>query len=67
VPGSQQPKHAACNQQIAHELSYSVDAVKGHLRVLFRKFGLDALAQNQKRLKLVERAFRTGTISPLDF
>jgi pSer/pThr/pTyr-binding forkhead associated (FHA) protein len=57
----------ASNQQIADELSYSVDAVKGHLRALFRKFGLDDLPQNQKRLKLVEQAFRTGTISPLDF
>jgi pSer/pThr/pTyr-binding forkhead associated (FHA) protein len=56
----------ASNQQIARELSYSVDAVKAHLRVLFHKFGLDALPQNQKRLKLVEQAFQTGTITRLD-
>jgi pSer/pThr/pTyr-binding forkhead associated (FHA) protein len=57
----------ASNQQIAKELSYSVDAVKAHLRVLFRKFDVDGLPQNQKRLKLVEQAFRTGAISPRDF
>jgi pSer/pThr/pTyr-binding forkhead associated (FHA) protein len=57
----------ASNQQIAEELCYSVDAVKAHLRVLFHKFGLDQLPQNQKRLKLVDHAFLTGTISPRDF
>jgi pSer/pThr/pTyr-binding forkhead associated (FHA) protein len=57
----------ASNQQIAKELSYSVDAVKAHLRALFRKFDVDRLPQNQKRLKLVEQAFRTGAISPRDF
>ena len=56
----------ASNQQIAHELSYSVGSVKAHLRVLFHKFGVDDLPQNRKRLKLVEMAFRTGTISPRD-
>ena len=56
----------ASNQQIAHELSYSVAAVKDHLRVLFSKFELPALPQNQKRLKLVELALRTGAISPRD-
>lgn len=57
----------ASNQQIARELSYSTDSVKSHLKVLFHKFGLNDLPQNQKRLKLVEQAFRTGTISPRDF
>ena len=56
----------ASNQQIADELSYSVGSVKAHLRVLFHKFGVEDLPQNRKRLKLVEMAFRTGTISPRD-
>jgi hypothetical protein len=34
--------------------------VKAHLRVLFRKFGVDRLPQNQKRLTLVNQAFQTG-------
>lgn len=54
----------ASNREIAHELSYSVAAVKSHLRVLFTKFDLPPLAQNEKRLKLVELALRTGAISP---
>lgn len=57
----------ASNQQIADELSYTVGAVKAHLRVLFHKFGVDDLPQNQKRLKLVDRAFQTGVISARDF
>jgi pSer/pThr/pTyr-binding forkhead associated (FHA) protein len=57
----------ASNQRIAEELSYSVDTVKAHLRVLFRKFGVDRLPQNQKRLTLVDQAFQTGTIAPRDF
>lgn len=52
----------ATNQQIAAELFLSVDAVKGHLRVLFAKFGLDELPQMQKRLRLVERSFQTGIV-----
>jgi pSer/pThr/pTyr-binding forkhead associated (FHA) protein len=56
----------ASNSQIAQELSYSVAAVKGHLRVLFSKFAVPPLPQNQKRLKLVELALLTGAISPRD-
>jgi pSer/pThr/pTyr-binding forkhead associated (FHA) protein len=56
----------ATNQQIANELFLSVDAVKTHLRVLFAKFGIEALPQNQKRMRLVERAFYSGVISERD-
>jgi hypothetical protein len=56
----------ATNQQIADELFLSVDAVKTHLRVLFAKFGIEALPQNQKRMRLVERAFYSGAISERD-
>ena len=42
---------------------YSVEAVKSHPRVLFHKFGVDDLRENEKRLKLVDEAFRTGAIS----
>ena len=43
----------ATNQQIADELFLSVDAVKTHLRVLFAKFSIEQLPQNQKRIRLV--------------
>ena len=56
----------ATNQQIADELFLSVDAVKTHLRVLFAKFGIEKVPQNQKRIRLVERAFYSGVISERD-
>lgn len=56
----------ASNLQIAIELGYSVEAVKAHLRVLFHKFGIKELRQNEKRLKLVDEAFRTGAITRRD-
>jgi FHA domain len=51
------------NEQIANELYLSVDAVKKHLRALFEKFGVAHLPQNEKRARLVERAFAGGFIS----
>jgi FHA domain len=57
----------ATNEQIAGELVLSLSAVKGHLRVLFSRFGLDQAAQNQKRLLLAERALSTSTVGPADF
>ena len=51
------------NDQIAQELYLSVDAVKKHLRALFEKFGVEHLPQNEKRARLVERAFAGGFIS----
>ena len=56
----------ATNQQIADELFLSLDAVKTHLRVLFAKFGLEALPQNAKRAQLIERAMSTGLVSERD-
>jgi hypothetical protein len=53
----------ASNQQIAEELVLSIDAVKTHLRVLFQKFGVEELPQNQKRARLVERAFAAGMVA----
>ena len=53
----------ATNQQIADELFLSVDAVKTHLRLLFQKFGVADLPQNEKRARLVELALQSGLIS----
>lgn len=52
----------ATNEQIAAELVLSLSAVKGHLRVLFSRFGLDQAPQNQKRLLLAERALASGAV-----
>jgi hypothetical protein len=43
-----------------------VDAVKAHLRVLFEKFGVSHLPQNEKRLRLVEAAFHSGVVTERD-
>lgn len=51
------------NQQIAQAVFLSVDAVKGHLRILFRKFGVDHLPPQQKRVALASEALRTGEVS----
>ena len=51
------------NQQIAEEVFLSVDAVKGHLRILFRRFGVDHLPPQQKRVALASEALRTGEVS----
>jgi DNA-binding CsgD family transcriptional regulator len=56
----------ASNREIADELYLSVDAVKTHLRGLFELFGVQHLPQNQKRTRLVERAFLAGVITERD-
>jgi len=37
--------------------------VKTHLRVLFHKFGIEELPQNQKRARLAEMALEFGIIA----
>ena len=56
----------ASNQRIADEMFLSVDAVKTHLRILFQKFHIEDLPQNQKRVKLVERVLGLGLVSRKD-
>ena len=52
----------ASNPQIAKAIHLSEDAVKTHLRNLFAKFGLDGLAQNEKRIALAQRAVEVGAV-----
>jgi FHA domain len=56
----------ASNQQIAREVFLGVDAVKRHLRIMFGRFGLGELPQNQKRARLAELAMRMGIVSQRD-
>jgi pSer/pThr/pTyr-binding forkhead associated (FHA) protein len=56
----------ATNRQIAAETHLSVDAVKRHLRILFERFGIGSLPQNEKRVRLVEQALQSGLISNRD-
>jgi pSer/pThr/pTyr-binding forkhead associated (FHA) protein len=53
----------APNQAIADELFLSVDAVKGHLRTLFVRFGIEHLPQNQKRSRLVAETLQSGLVT----
>ena len=57
----------ATNRQIAEEVFLSVDAVKAHLRVLFERFGLGDLPQNEKRARLVATVLVSGVLSPREF
>jgi hypothetical protein len=50
----------ATNQEIADEVFLSVDAVKAHLRTLYRKFEIEDLPHNQKRARLVELVLEGG-------
>jgi hypothetical protein len=57
----------ATNREIAEEIFLSVDAVKAQLRVLFDRFGLEDLPQNQKRARLAASTLVGGLLSPRDF
>lgn len=57
----------ATNRQIADELYLSVDAVKAHLRVLFDRFGVGELPQNEKRARLAAEVLLDGVLKPHDF
>ncbi|MCW2980406.1 MAG: LuxR family transcriptional regulator [Solirubrobacterales bacterium] len=52
----------ATNQEIADAVFLSVDAVKGHLRTLYRKFGIEDLPQGERRARLVELAVAGGYV-----
>jgi pSer/pThr/pTyr-binding forkhead associated (FHA) protein len=57
----------ATNRDIAAEVFLSIDAVKAHLRVLFERFGLSELPQNEKRAQLVASVLVSGLLSPREF
>jgi FHA domain len=56
----------ATNADVAAQLHLSIDAVKGHLRSLYARFGIEHLAQNQKRSRLVAEALQQGIVSVRD-
>jgi pSer/pThr/pTyr-binding forkhead associated (FHA) protein len=57
----------ATNREIADEVHLSVDAVKAHLRVIFERVGIEAVAQNQKRARLAALALVNGIVRQHDF
>lgn len=52
----------ATNAEIAAEVFLGIDAIKSHLRVLYRQFGISDLPQNQKRAQLALEAMRSGVV-----
>jgi pSer/pThr/pTyr-binding forkhead associated (FHA) protein len=57
----------ATNREIADEVHLSIDSVKAHLRVIFERFGLAELPQNQKRARLAAIALVNGLVRQHDF
>ncbi len=57
----------ATNRQISEDVFLTVDAVKAHLRVLFERYGLSQLPQNEKRTRLVAAVLDSGVLVPHDF
>jgi pSer/pThr/pTyr-binding forkhead associated (FHA) protein len=53
----------ATNSQISSEIHLGVDAIKVHLRSLYRRMGIETLPQNEKRARLAELAIHRGLIS----
>ena len=58
----------ATNRQIAEEVPLTdVDAVKAHLRVLFERYGLTQLPQNETGARLAATVLAAGILAPRDF
>jgi pSer/pThr/pTyr-binding forkhead associated (FHA) protein len=54
----------ASNEEIAAELTVSIDTVKTHMRALFDAFHLQSSAPYRKRFELVRMAVDAGLVSP---
>ncbi len=67
-PSQSDDKYAATasNQDIAREVFLGIDAVKNHLRLLFQRFDIADLPQNQKRARLAQYAFQWGLVTDKD-
>lgn len=62
LSAGESPAVPATNRAIAEELVLSVEAVKTHMRALFARFGVEELAQNKKRARVVELAAQAGLV-----
>ena len=58
---------APSNREIANKLVVSVEAVRSHMKILFKLFEVPDLPQNRKRAELAKRALASGVILPKDF
>jgi pSer/pThr/pTyr-binding forkhead associated (FHA) protein len=51
------------NSEVADELTLSVEAVRTHMKALFKLFEVPDLPQNRKRAELARRALASGVVS----
>jgi hypothetical protein len=61
-PGATPPSNA----ELATALGVSTEAVRSHLKLLFRIFEIPDLPQNRKRAELARRALASGVVAPRD-
>jgi hypothetical protein len=61
-PGATPPS----NSELAQDLGVSTEAVRTHLKALFKVFDLPDLPQNRKRAELARRAMAAGVVVPRD-
>jgi pSer/pThr/pTyr-binding forkhead associated (FHA) protein len=61
-PGATPPS----NSELADELGVSTEAVRTHLKTLFKVFEIPDLPQNRKRAELARRALASGVVVPRD-
>jgi hypothetical protein len=61
-PGATPPSNA----ELGESLGVSTEAVRSHLKALFRLFEIPDLPQNRKRAELARRALASGVVVPRD-
>jgi hypothetical protein len=61
-PGATPPS----NSELAAVLGVSTEAVRTHLKALFKLFEVPDLPQNRKRAELARRALASGAVAPRD-
>jgi hypothetical protein len=61
-PGATPPS----NSELAESVGLSTEAVRSHLKTLFKLFEVPDLPQNRKRADLARRALGSGVVSPRD-
>lgn len=54
------------NSELAESLGISIEAVRSHLKALFRLFEIPDLPQNRKRAELARRALASAVVIPRD-
>jgi hypothetical protein len=61
-PGATPPS----NSELAESLGVSTEAVRSHMKTLFKLFEVPDLPQNRKRAELARRALGAGVVGPRD-